>query len=175
MPLLCFIGLLQGAGMNFVDILIWAVLLLFVIKGFLKGFVKEVCSLLGLLLGGWAAFKYDHFLAETIRPLIHLPHGIAVFLSFTLIFLLLGLLFYLLGYLLTVVCKIALMGWLNRIGGVLFGLLEGALLLCMVLYFGTTRPVPDKVEGWLSHSRTARSFISAGGEIISGWENITRK
>jgi membrane protein required for colicin V production len=156
--------------MNFVDILIWAVLLLFVIKGFLKGFVKEVCSLLGLLLGGWAAFKYDHFLAEAIRPLIHLPHGIAVFLSFVLIFLSLGLLFYLFGYLLTVVCKIALLGWLNRIGGVLFGLLEGALLLCMVLYFGVSRPVPEKMRGWLLSSRTAKVFISTGGEIISGWE-----
>jgi len=38
--------------MNLVDILIWAILLLFVIKGFLKGFLKEACSLLGLLVGG---------------------------------------------------------------------------------------------------------------------------
>lgn len=171
MPLLCFLGILQGAGMNFVDILIWAVLLFFAIKGFLKGLVKEVCSLLGLVVGGWAAFKYDHFLAEAIRPLIHLPHGIAVFLSFTLIFLSLGLLFYLFGYLLTVVCKIMLMGWLNRIGGVIFGLLAGALLLSMLLYFGTSRPVPEKIKGWLSHSSTARAFIAAGGEIVLGWEH----
>jgi membrane protein required for colicin V production len=170
LPLFCFSALLRGQIVNFVDILIWSLLLLFVIKGFLKGLVKEVCSLLGLLLGGWAAFKYDHFAAEAMKTLIHLPHGIAVFLSFILIFLLVGLLFYLLGYLLTVVFKIMLLGWLNRIGGVIFGLLEGALLLCIVLYFGVSRPVPEKVKGWLSKSRTAREFIAAGGGIISGWE-----
>ena len=156
--------------MNFVDILIWAVLLSFVVKGFWKGFVKEACSLLGLLVGGWAAFKYDHYLAEAIRPFIHLPHSIALVLSFICIFLFLGLLFYLFGYLLTVVCKIMLLGGINRIGGVIFGFLEGALLLCMVLYLGNSKPVPEKVKGWLSRSRTAQAFIVAGREIVSGWE-----
>jgi len=156
--------------MNLVDILIWAILLLFVIKGFLKGFLKEACSLLGLLVGGWAAFRYDDFLAEAIRPFINLPHGIGLVLSFSIIFILLGLLFYLFGYLLTVVCKIMLLGWLNRIGGVFFGLLEGALLLCMVLYFGASKPVPEKVKGWLSRSRSARAFIVTGRELVSGWE-----
>ena len=170
MPLLCFIAILLGAGMNFVDILIWSILLLFVIKGFLKGFVKEACSLLGLLVGGWAAFKYDHFLGEALRPLIHLPQGVAIFLSFIFIFLLIGLLFYLFGYLLTVVFKILLLGWLNRIGGLFFGLLEGALLLCMLLYFATSRPAPEKVKNWLSGSHAARPFITAGKEIVSGWE-----
>lgn len=159
--------------MNFVDILIWAVLLLFVIKGFLKGFLKEACSLLGLLAGGWAAFRYDGFLAEAIRPFINLPHGIGLVLSFIIIFLLMGLLFYLFGHLLTVVCKIMLLGWLNRVGGVFFGLLEGALLLCMVLYFGASKPVPDKVKGWLSRSRSARVFIVTGRELVSGWEAKT--
>jgi membrane protein required for colicin V production len=157
--------------MNLVNILIWVVLILFAVKGFLKGLMKEVCSLLGLLVGGWAAFKYDHNLAEAIRPLINLPHGIAVFLSFILIFLLLGILFYLFGYLLTVVFKIMLLGGLNRIGGVFFGLMEGALLLCIILYFGTSRPVPEKVRSWFQGVSAARPFITAGRDIVSGWES----
>ena len=161
--------------MNFVDILIWGVLLLFVVKGFLKGLVKEACSLLGLLAGGWAAFKYYHYLAELIRPLIHLPQSIALALSFIGIFLVIGLLFYLFGHLLTVVCKIMLLGGINRIGGVLFGLLEGAFLLCMVLYFCTVKPVPEKVRGMLTRSRTAQGFIVAGREIASGWEDTAKK
>jgi membrane protein required for colicin V production len=156
--------------MNFVDILVWAVLLFFVVKGFLKGFVKEACSLLGLLAGGWAAFKYYHYPAEAIRPFIHLPQNVALALSFIFIFLFLGLLFYLFGHFLTVVCKIMLLGGINRVGGMIFGLLEGAFLLCMVLYFGTAKPVPEKVKGWLSRSRTAQAFIVTGRDIISGWE-----
>jgi membrane protein required for colicin V production len=170
LPLLCFMAYTGVRVMNLVDILIWVVLILFAVKGFLKGLMKEVCSLLGLLVGGWAAFKYDHTLAEAIRPLIHLPHGISVFLSFILIFLLLGILFYLFGYLLTVVLKIMLLGWLNRFGGVFFGLLEGALLLCIILYFGTSRPVPEKLRNWFHSSSVARPFITAGRDIVFGWE-----
>src|SRR5512136_61079 len=129
--------------MNFVDILIWAVLLFFLVKGFLKGLVKEACSLLGLLAGGWAAFKYHNYLAEAVRPFIHLPPSIALVLSFIFIFLVMGLLFYLLGHLLTVVCKIMLLGGVNRVGGVLFGFLEGGFLLCMVLYLGSAKPAPE--------------------------------
>ena len=161
--------------MNFVDILIWGVLLFYLVKGFMKGLVKEACSLVGLLAGGWAAFKYHQYVAEALRPLIHLPHGLALALSFFLIFLVIGLLFYLLGHLLTVVCKIMLLGGINRVGGVIFGLLEGAFLLCMVLYFCSAKPVPEKVRGWLSHSRTANAFIATGREIVAGWEETAKK
>jgi len=161
--------------MNFIDILIWAILLLFVIKGFLNGLVKEACSLVGLLAGGWAAFKYYHYLAEAIKPFIHLPQSIALALSFIFIYLVMGLLFYLFGYLLTVVCKIMLLGGVNRMGGIVFGLLEGAFLLCMVLYFGTAKPVPEKVKGWLSRSRSAQGFAAAGRDIVYGWEEAAKK
>ncbi len=161
--------------MNFVDILIWAVLLYFLVKGFMKGLVKEACSLLGLLAGGWAAFKYHLHLAESLRPFIHLPQSVASVLSFFFIFIAMGLLFYLLGHLLTVVCKIMLLGGINRIGGILFGLLEGAFLLCMVLYFFSGKAAPEKVRGWLSHSRTARAFIATGREIVAGWEEASGK
>ena len=68
--------------MILLDILIWAFLLGFVVKGFMKGLVREVCSLLGLVTGGWAAFKYYSYLAEAIRPFIHLPQHVALVLSF---------------------------------------------------------------------------------------------
>ncbi|GFE57515.1 CvpA family protein [Geobacter sp. AOG1] len=157
--------------MNLIDILIWVVLLVFVIKGFMKGLVREVCSLLGLVLGGWAAFKYYPYLAESLRSVIRVPQHIALVLSFLLVFLVLGLLFYLFGHLLTVVFKIMLLGGVNRVGGVLFGLLEGAFLLCMLLYLATTKPVPERVKGYLQHSRTAQSFIASGREIVAGWDS----
>lgn len=155
--------------MILLDILIWAVLLFFVAKGFTKGLVREACSLLGLVSGGWAAFRYYSHLADTLRVFIKLPQGVAQPLSFLLIFLVLGILFYFLGHLLTVVFKIMLLGGINRIGGVAFGFLEGGFLLCMLLYLGTLGPVPDKMKGALSRSKTAQAFISTGASIAAGW------
>jgi len=161
-------------GMSLVDILIWALLLAFAAKGFVRGLVSEVCSLLGLVAGGWAAFKYSPSLALAFRPVIHLPQHIAAALSFIFIFLLVSLLFFLLGHLLTVVFKIMLLGGINRVGGVLFGFLEGAFILCMALYFGTTKPVPDKFKASLLRSPTARPFIQTGREIVEGWDGGTK-
>ena len=161
--------------MSLVDILIWAILLIFVAKGFWKGLVREVCTLLGLIAGGWAAFRYSSSFAESLRPFIHLPQHVASALSFLLIFFLVGLLFFLFGHLLTVLFKVMLLGGINRIGGVLFGLLEGAFVLCMVLYFGTTRPMPVKLKSALEHSAMARPFIQTGREIVAGWEGSSHR
>ncbi|HTG82360.1 MAG TPA: CvpA family protein [Geobacteraceae bacterium] len=157
--------------MSFVDILIWAVLLGFAVKGFSRGLVREVCSLLGLVAGGWVAFRYSPFLAEAARPLIHLPYHVAVVLYFIFLFLLVGLLFFLIGHLLTVVFKIMLLGGINRVGGVLFGLLEGAFILCLTLNLGISKPMPAKMRGYLLRSPTANPFILTGREIIAGWES----
>jgi len=161
--------------MILVDILIWAVLIGFVAKGFSKGLVREACSLLGLVTGGWAAFRYYTFLSQELRVFINLPPYVAQPLSFLLIFLLLGILFYLLGHLLTVIFKIMLLGGINRLGGIVFGFLEGGFLLCMFLYLGTTKPVPDKVKGIISGSKTAQAFAATGSSIAAGWEGAARK
>lgn len=175
MPLLYFLDTNRMQGMSLVDILIWAILLVFVAKGFWKGLVREVCTLLGLIAGGWAAFRYSSFLAEAVRPFIHLPHHVAAALSFLCIFFLIGLLFFLFGHLLTVFFKVMLLGSINRIGGSIFGLLEGAFILCMVLYLGTTKPVPGKLRAALERSPTARPFIQTGKEIIAGWDSAVQR
>jgi membrane protein required for colicin V production len=161
--------------MIFLDILIWAVLLFFVAKGFSKGLIREACSLLGLVSGGWAAFRYYSHLSQGIRVFINLPPQVAQPLAFLLIFLLLGLLFYFLGHLLTAILKIMLLGGINRIGGIVFGFLEGGFVICMVLYMGTMKPVPDKVKGAIARSKTAQAFASTGSSIAQGWEGAARR
>ncbi|HBG04606.1 MAG: colicin V production protein [Geobacteraceae bacterium GWC2_58_44] len=161
--------------MILLDIFIWVVLIFFVAKGFSKGLVREACSLLGLVTGGWAAFRYDSFLSQGIRHFINLPPQVAQPLSFFLIFMLLGILFYFLGHLLTVIFKIMLLGGINRIGGVVFGFLEGGFILCVLLYLGTMKPVPDRVKGLITGSKTAQAFAATGGSIAAGWEGAVRR
>ena len=160
--------------MILLDIFIWVVLLFFVAKGFSKGLIREACSLTGLVAGGWAAFRYYSSLSEGIRHFINLPPYVAQPLSFFLIFLLLGILFYFLGHLLTVIFKIMLLGGINRVGGVVFGFLQGGFVLCILLYIATMRPVPDKVKGLILRSQTATAFATTGANIAAGWEGIRK-
>jgi membrane protein required for colicin V production len=159
--------------MNLVDILIWVVLLIFAVKGFMKGLVMEVCSLAGVVVGGWAALVYCHPFAEVLRQHSKLPSALTSILSFGLIFLSLGLLFFFLGHLLTTLFKIVLLGGLNRIGGVLMGLLQGALVVSVLLSFAGSKLVPMKVSSRLASSATARPFLFCGEKIMSWWSTDT--
>lgn len=161
--------------MNLIDILVLAVLLAFVVKGFMKGLVREVCSLVGLVMGVWAACKYYPSLTVALRHYIHLPHNVSATISFVLIFLIIGLLFYFLGHFLTVIFKFSLLGGVNRVGGLVFGFLQGALVLSILLWLGTTKPMPVKLKFQLEKSSSARPFILCGKEMISGWEGAAGK
>ena len=158
--------------MNLVDILIWLILAGFVYKGFTKGFVRQVCSLVGFLLGGWAAIKFHQTLAEASRHLIQLPHYLSTILSFLFIFFLIGLVFHVLGHLLTAMFKLVLLGGVNRIGGVITGFLEGAFIVALVLFMATSRPAPEKVKGYIARSATASPFLEAGKDIVAGWGGL---
>jgi membrane protein required for colicin V production len=156
--------------MNLVDILVWVILLIFAVKGFMKGLVREVCSLLGLVVGGWSAFTFCRPIADVLQPHIPLSHTVTLFLSFGLIFLALGFAFIFLGYLLTALLKIILLGSLNRIGGVFLGVLQGALVLCLLLALGTCASMPVKVKSYIEKSATARPFLVCGWELVSWWK-----
>jgi membrane protein required for colicin V production len=156
--------------MSLVDILIWVVLLTFAVKGFMKGLVMEVCTLAGVVVGGWAAFVYCHPLAEVLRQHSKLPSALTSILSFGLIFLSLGLLFFFLGHLLTSLFKIVLLGGVNRIGGVLLGFVQGALVVSILLSFSCSELVPMNVSSHLASSATARPFLVCGKKILSRWK-----
>jgi membrane protein required for colicin V production len=156
--------------MILVDILVWAILIAFMVKGFLKGLVREVCALLGLLAGGWAAFHYYPWLAEAMKPIIRLPHALALASSFLLIFFTLGILSYLVGHFVTGFLKLMLLGWLNRTGGVIFGFLEGGFILAILLYLASISAFPPTLKTVIVNSRSAKPFIATGKEIVSGWD-----
>jgi membrane protein required for colicin V production len=159
--------------MNLVDILIWLVLLGFVVKGFTKGLIRQVCSLLGFLVGGWAAIKHHQHLAESSRHFIHLPPTVATILSFVCILLVVGLVFFFLGHLLTVLLNVILLGGVNRMGGVMLGFLEGAFILSLVLTFTVSSSLPERLRGPVLRSRTAEPFIATGREIVAGWGGMS--
>ena len=158
-------------GDRLIEYLIWGILLLFTVKGFLKGLIREVCSLLGLVVGGWAAFRFAPSLAVVMKPLLPLPPGVSTVLSFVLILIASGFLAWFVGHLLTAVFKLVLLGGVNRIGGAVLGLLEGALLLCVLLALGSGSPTPETLRGKILASPSARPFVTCGRELLAGWRH----
>lgn len=150
--------------MSLLDITIMAILALMGLRGLLRGLIKEVAALTALVLGGWLAYRYHGIAATPLKPL--LPAAAAEVLAFVLLLILVGLAAHLLGNLLTGLVRLALLGWVNRLGGVAVGLLEGSLLLGMVLYAIIAIPFPFQLKETVKAHPVAAKLAAFGGTML---------
>jgi membrane protein required for colicin V production len=159
--------------MNLFDIIILTVLILFALKGLVRGLVNEISSLTGLILGGWLAYRFYPALAVPIRTALHLPAHVSSFLAFMLLLLVTGIVAHIAGNILTAALKLVMLGSINRLGGILIGAAEGALLLCMLFSTATAGFMPDTLKQKVRASQSANLFAQTGDRILSVWRSST--
>lgn len=152
-------------ALNLVDIVILVILGIFLLKGVLRGLLKEVCSLFGLVCGGLLAFYLHLPLAQWIMGMFHWPSQLCVTLAFLIIFISTLLIFAALGYVLNRFLKLVLLGGLNRLAGALFGFLQGALVLALIVFALQSASVPNGVRQELRASELSPPFAKLG-EVI---------
>lgn len=159
--------------MNYVDIAILVILAGFMLKGLLRGLLRELCSLAGLVVGAYLAFTYHGSLAESLLHSFKWPAQLCVVATFLALFLATVVVFSLLGYLLSRFVKLLFLGGLNRVAGALFGLTQGTLLLVVVLYGLSVGPLPKSFKTAIGASELAPPFIDLGRAAFSG--ELTKK
>lgn len=161
--------------MNLIDIIIMVILFFFALKGLVRGLVNEAASLAGLLLGGWLAYRYYPSLAVPIKSLLHLPAHLTSFLAFIVILLLTGICAHIIGNIITAALRLVMLGSLNRLGGVLIGAAEGALLLCMLFSIAASGFMPEQVKDKIRSSESANLLAMTGERILSEWRSSTSR
>jgi membrane protein required for colicin V production len=159
--------------MNLFDIIIMVVLILFALKGLVRGLVNETSSLTGLILGGWLAYRFYPALSVPIRTTLHLPAHVSAFLAFMLLLLVTGIVAHIAGNILTAALKLVMLGSINRLGGILIGTAEGALLLCMLFSTATAGFMPDALKQKVRTSASANMFALTGDRLLSAWRRST--
>lgn len=152
--------------MNLVDVAILVVLALFVVKGLLRGLLKELCSLLGLFGGLAIALLFHPYLAEGLLKSFSLPPQLCVVIAFAALFLLTVLLFALIGAILSRFIKLLFLGGFNRVAGGLFGILQGGAVLILVLFGLSRSPLPDQARFLLHQSRLAPPLVDMGDTLF---------
>lgn len=157
--------------MNFIDIIILSVLCFFAIKGLVRGLVNEASSLAGLLAGGWLAYRFHPLLAVPIKSALHLPAHLSSFLAFVIILLFTGICAHIIGNVVTAALRLVMLGSLNRLGGLLIGVAEGALLLCMFFSIATSGFMPEQIRGKIRSSGPANILAQTGDRFLSEWRD----
>jgi membrane protein required for colicin V production len=157
--------------MNLFNIIILAVLIFFALKGFARGLVNEAASLTSLLLGGWLAYRYYPLLSVPIRTTLHTPAHVSSFLAFMLLLLVTGIVAHIAGNIITTALKLVMLGSLNRLGGILIGAAEGALLLSLLFSTATAGFMPEQLKLKIRASESANLFAVTGDRILSVWRS----
>ena len=153
--------------MNLFNIIILVVLIIFALKGLTRGFVNEASSLAGLILGGWLAYRYYPALSGPIRNLLHVPAHVSAFLAFMLLLILTGVIAHILGNIITTAVRVVMLGSLNRLGGLLIGATEGALLLSMLFCIATAGFMPAQLKQKVRSTESANMFAQVGDRMLS--------
>jgi len=138
--------------MNPFDILIIIVLGYSLVRGLFRGLVKEVSSIIGVLGGFYAAYTYYKVLAGWLAGLINDISYLNI-LSFLIIFCGVLIVVGVLGVVIKYLLNIAFLGWVDRIGGVIFGVLKG-ILIVSILFITLTAFLP-KGTAFIKNSELA--------------------
>lgn len=126
--------------MNWLDIVLIVSLVIPTVIGLRQGLIKSVLSLAGLIVGVILAGIFYETLAGllTFIPTV----AIANIVAFIIILVGVMLIAAILAQLLKMVISAVMLGWVNHLGGAIFGFLMGAVLWSAILatwvkFFGT--------------------------------------
>ena len=118
--------------MNFIDLIIIAIISFGIIRGYSKGLIIELSSFFGIFISFFIAGNIDNLLSQQIVKYVNLNIDIVNIISFIIIF---GLsysliIFFAKGF--TKLAKIIYLGLLNSLMGSVFGGLKLLLILLIV-------------------------------------------
>lgn len=115
--------------MNIIDIIILLCSVPAIFRGLSKGFIAQVAALVALVLGAWMSFHFSNVVVEWLKPAMDVSPAVLQAIAFTII--LLGVFFALTlaGKMLEGIVKIVMLGWLNKLLGVVFALLKVVLVI----------------------------------------------
>ena len=153
--------------MNSIDIIILIILVFFCIKGFFRGFIMEILTLLGLLLAYVIAIREMSSVASLLSQLFHLPTPVMNVLSFILIFLIVVLVCRLLAGALRKITRWVFLGWIDRGGGVLFGLFKGAMVASLLALMISLIPISEELEAEQNDSLLFRPIRSVAPAVFN--------
>ncbi len=119
--------------MSTLDIILAAILLFGLVKGFMKGLFVEITSLVALVLGLYGAIHFSYFIADFLKERVEWSEKYMQIFAFASTFVLIVLLISLSGKLLTKLADAAALGILNKVFGAVFGVLKIGLILSVVL------------------------------------------
>ena len=118
--------------MNYIDLIIIVLLVFGLARGFIDGFIKELASLLALILGIWGAIKFSSFTAERLADYFDMTGKYVAITSFLITFIIIVIIIHFIGIAIDRLVDTLSLGFLNRLLGLAFGVIKTAIILSVI-------------------------------------------
>ncbi len=118
-----------------IDILFAIIILTALIKGYTKGFIVAIFSVIGLMVGLAAAVKLSAVVAFHLKDSVSLPIRWLPIVSFIVVFLAAILLVRIGAAAIQKTMELAMLGWLNRLAGIVLYSLLYIIIFSVVLFY----------------------------------------
>ena len=146
------------AAINWIDVTIMIIILLNMIIGIRRGIIRGIINLIGVITAIFLAIFWFKEVGEFISSHSQISGEIANILGFALIFLGIYLIVRIIEILLKKILSLLFVSWIDGLGGAVFGLIKGSLIVGILLVIITFIPLPVFLKEQLENSFLANRF-----------------
>lgn len=118
--------------MNILDIIILICFIPALVQGLRKGFIAQVIAVISIIAGVWMSFRFASIVSVWLSQYIQAGEPVLKIVAFALILVLVILALGAVGKILEATIKIVMLGWLNKLLGVVFSFMKCLLIMGLV-------------------------------------------
>lgn len=160
----------------FIDILFLLSIIAAIIKGYSKGLIVAVFSFAAIIIGLAAAIKFSSVVANWLNSATNLPAYWMPFLSFSIVIIGVIIVVRLGAKIVEKTVQLAMMGWLNKLGGIILFASIYISILSVVLFFFDKMHIlkPETISSSASYwfvKPWAPKIIAGFGYVIPFFQN----
>ena len=157
------------------DIIIVIPILWGMFRGFKRGLVIELCTLMALVLGIYGASSFGDMAGHYLESEFNTDPRISLVLAFSIVFIIIVVVVFIFGKILEGLIKMVALGIVNKLFGLLFGGLKFALIVSGLFFIINGFPVTEKLisSKWKSESLIYQPIASIAPKLFPILHNVT--
>lgn len=119
--------------MSILDVILLIYFIPALIQGLKKGFISQVISIVSLIAGVWMSFEFSTAVSAWLAQYVEASEKLLKIASFAIIMIGVFIILGIVGKSLEGILKFVMLGWLNRLLGVVFAFIKTGLVIGIVI------------------------------------------
>ncbi len=128
----------------YIDLVLCIFILWGMFRGFKRGFIIELCTLMALILGIFGAAFFGSEVSVYLESEYNADSRVSLVLAFAIIFIAIVIAVFIFGKVLEGLIKLVALNLFNKLAGMLFGALKFALILSGIIFIVNGFPFSEK-------------------------------